>query len=362
MKIIKYVSLGILAVSLVFASVNLFQSVRFKKSGSSYDYDYSWVDTVSKTTSKTSSSTSSFSHKTSSKTNSSSDDVEIYSFGHAKVGIPKQYASQLTVEKVSAKYQTYDVMLRVYEKAAKTQSEKDLDESLGLLFEIGYVNVINYNTFLKEGYYEAEVFAKSSTKYYVYTEPTDVQFYRTDGGSSSQRKTFEELQKLGDKVKTYFWENNDVEKVSSHQNDSSSGHSYSTPSYDTHHYVSSIPSGNNTSSITPAKKDCGVCKGSGHCTHCNFGDCPSCYGKGRKDCLTCLGTKDCGSCGGSGYTYRGTGLNFKKVDCSRCRTTGDCSACGGKGYSDCYSCDNGNCNFCDGTFDCNYCNGSGEAW
>lgn len=353
--------MGILAVSLIFASLNLFQSVRLNKSDdTSYDWQYSSYGTSSKK-----SNVSASSEKTTSKTMASSllSDVEIYSFGHAKIGIPSEYTSQLVVEKVSAGYQTYDAMLRVYEKASKTQSEKDLDESLGLLFEIGYVNVINYNKFLNEGYYESEVFAKSSTKYYVYTEPTDVQFYRTSGGNSTENQAFNNLQKLGDKVKTYFLENNDVEAFHDiHQDQTSSVTHGSTIAGNSNSYVYSTPSVNHTQSIVTEKGDCAVCKGSGHCTHCSFGDCPSCYGKGRKDCSTCLGLRRCGSCGGSGYTYRGTGLNFRKVDCSRCNTSGDCGSCGGKGYDDCYQCDNGNCSFCDGTGDCNYCNGSGEAW
>ncbi len=362
LKIIKYVSLGILAASLVFASINLFQSVRLSKSSSSF-YD-SLYDSLYDSDDESSGKSNSSYSKTSSKLSSSSaDDVEIYSFGHAKIGIPEKYLSNLVVEKVSAGYQTYDAMLRVYEKESKNQSQKDLDESLGLLFEIGYVNVINYDTFINGGDYEREIFAKSATKYYVYTEPTDFQFYRTDGGTDAERDSFQELQELGDKVKTYFLEHNDVERASSnHQEDTSGVYHSSTPG-DTNSYVYSIPSGNTTSSIVSTQKDCGVCEGSGHCTHCNLGDCPSCYGKGRKDCLTCLGLRRCGSCGGSGYTYRGTGLNFSKVDCSRCGATGDCGACGGKGYDDCYQCDNsGRCNFCHGTYDCSYCNGSGKSW
>ena len=328
LKIIKLASLGVLLASLVFAVFMLSQPVRLRKS------DYSAYDYQSSSATKPSASATKPSTSATKPTTSSASDMKIYSFPSVKIGVPTEYTSVLSVEKKAESGKTYNVLLRVYEKASKEASKKDLDETLGLLFEIGYVKISKYNDFKKLDYPGSAVFAKDSTNYYIYTEPTDYQFYRSNGGTSKEKDTWQTLQNIGSKVKTHFLKVNDVD-------------SYTVkPDIQTPAPTTPIV----TTPVVPVKGDCKHCEGSGACSHCLFGDCPSCYGRG-----------ECGSCGGSGYTYRGTGLNFRKVDCSRCNRSGDCSACNGRRYSECRSClSSGNCSICGGSGFCEYCNGSGK--
>ncbi len=310
-------------------------------SGRSYYGDYSSYygtsskeDTSSKDTSKNSSSTT-------------SNDMKIYSFSVAKIGIPKEYASQLAVVKKSESGKTYNVLLRVYEKTSKLESEMDMDESLGLLFEIGYTKISKFSSMSGQDYPNSKVFAKDSNNYYIYTEPSDYQFYRSDGGTATEEKNWQKLQKIGDTVKSHFLKINDAKSCTTKIKDSDENANNYSSKHSTSSYVTS--------------QKCSLCKGSGACNHCVFGHCPSCNGKGRFDCITCIGMGDCGSCGGSGYTYRGTGLNFKKVQCSRCNGSGDCRSCGGRRYDNCAVCGStGNCSICDGTALCSLCNGTGK--
>lgn len=366
-KLIKVCSTAVLIGSLVFAIIALAQPVEFHKTSDSY-YDYydylesynskgSLSSSKSETSSYQSEKTESYSSSsvTSSKSTVSSSvsnsKYNYYTFSFVKIGLPKEYATKISVYKSKFSDSVYKSLITVYEKASLEQAKKDMDEEMGLLFEIGYVNISSFDEFEEMYWDSCTVFAKDSSRYYIYKTPTDYQFYRSNGETSAAKKEWEGLQDLGNDTKNYIIKNN-TSINSCSKNLSENNDYYSYPSGD---------SGSN--SVITAKPDCVHCGGSGACKHCYGGDCPTCYGRGTDTCDVCFGDGDCSRCGGYGYTYSGTGQAFDKRSCSRCGGDGRCNYCNGVGKEYCVICGgDGNCNRCFGTALCQFCNGSGKSY
>lgn len=357
LKVLKWISLVVFIAALIIAVLYLSRSVRFHKNdySSSYGPSSSYEETKGASGSRPSSGTettdtsqgSTAARPTGSTKPQSTETAavwDIYEFDFVAIGIPCAYADSLAVYKWIGGSDIYHPMLGVYEKVSREESIRDMGEAMGMLFEIGYVKISEYDNFAQLNYPGSHVFAKDSTRYYIYMEPTDYQFYRSDGGTSAEMDAWQAMQEIWPETQEYFLEINDVEKCTVEDRDPQQGGSEDV-----------------TYATEPVQEDCNHCEGTGFCSFCLFGDCPYCYGKGREDCVFCIGMGDCGTCGGNGYVYKGTGLSFRKEQCSRCDGSGDCNYCNGWGYSDCIMCSStGNCNICGGTGFCEYCGGSGK--
>lgn len=94
----------------------------------------------------------------------------------------------------------------MYEKASVEAAQAEFGDSMGFGFLFGFLSVdrAGYEQFLEEDGSGMEAFATDGTRYYIYTFPTDVQFYRPDSGDGSGMdtqseawKTWEALNELG---------------------------------------------------------------------------------------------------------------------------------------------------------------------
>ncbi len=97
-----------------------------------------------------------------------------------------------------------------------------------------------------------------------------------------------------------------------------------------------------------------VCKGTGHCAYCYYGECSRCEGSGNNTCSSCSGSGNCWMCGGAG--------TYLSITCTACKGKGYCTKCNGKGYTGrCTKCSgSGKCNSCNGSTSCSYCKGTGN--
>ena len=81
-------------------------------------------------------------------------------------------------------------------------AEADFGDSAGygFLFEIGAIDAADLQDFLDRELPASWIFAKDSNRYYIYTEPTDVQLYRRGGEEAitdEDRETWSALSALG---------------------------------------------------------------------------------------------------------------------------------------------------------------------
>lgn len=97
-----------------------------------------------------------------------------------------------------------------------------------------------------------------------------------------------------------------------------------------------------------------VCKGTGHCAYCYYGECSRCEGSGNNTCSSCSGSGNCWMCGGAGTYLSNT--------CTSCKGKRYCTKCNGKGYTGrCTKCSgSGKCNSCNGSTSCSSCKGTGN--
>ncbi len=270
------------------------------------------------------------------------DGVTVYQCGPLEIPLPDEYLPQLSVE-TGRGGAPCNSLIRVYEKASLEAAMDESGYPAGFLFEIAAVEPEAHDEFLELDLPGSYFFAKDDAHFYVYTEPTDVQFYRK-GGDDTGWEDWQILCGLGPQVRDAL--SAKLTPYSAQPLEYDGGAEESMPIV-----VPEIPE-------TP---DCPICKGSGFCTNCIGGACNECYGRRQIRCSTCGGLAKCRDCGGQGYMYKGIGVLFRKEQCSTCRGSGDCGTCAGVGFTPCYACGgSGDCFLCNGLGTCSTCNGMGK--
>jgi len=281
---------------------------------------------------------------------SEDDGVTFYDCGPLRVPIPDEYVPQLTIERGEESAGPLQPLLCVYETASLEASMEE-GYRAGFLFEIDAVEPGRHDEFLEMDLPGSWFFARDESHYYVYTEPTDVQYYRKNGDESGWAQ-WQVLCGLGEQVREDLLRGGALEP-------------YSAVLPEPVDYGGDYGGGYDGGAVltVPEAVDCAACGGTGFCWNCIGGQCSACLGNGRRLCEDCTGFGHCGYCGGDGYSYTGVGLMFRKVNCSKCRGSGGCALCGNTGYISCSVCGGtGNCGICGGTGFCTFCGGMGKIY
>ncbi len=150
--------------------------------------------------------------------NQTDGDYTIYTCGGVDIALPTQYLDLLIVDTdFPDAAESWKPLLSVYEKASIEAAQAEFGDSMGFGFLFGFLSVdrAGYEQLLQEDGSGKEAFATDGTRYYIYTFPTDVQFYRPDDGDgggvniqSEAWKTWETLNELGPAVQADLLERN----------------------------------------------------------------------------------------------------------------------------------------------------------
>lgn len=268
--------------------------------------------------------------------------VTLYNCGPLQIALPNEYIPQLVVETNPKGGNGYQPLINVYEKASLDAAEADFGDSagFGFLFGFGAVEAEGLQNFLDMDIPGRTLFAQDNSRYYVYTVPTDVQFYRSGGGSETDQERWEALYELGPRIRDDIVERCELSPYSGQT-------------------TVQLPSSPDTDSS--GRRECAFCGSLGICISCFDGRCTYCNGSGRDLCTRCtLGR--CNACGGDGFHYQYVvGGPPAEVPCSNCNG-GTCLTCGGSGYTACRYCFNGSCLTCGGTGKCPVCGGASIFW
>lgn len=129
-------------------------------------------------------------------------DVTFYKGEGITFALPVEYAPQLLLDTGKDVWEPYQPLMSVYELASLEAAEADFGDSagFGFLFEIGAIDAADLQDFLDQDLPASWIFAKDSQRYYIYTEPTDVQLYRQGGEDAitdEDRETWSALSALG---------------------------------------------------------------------------------------------------------------------------------------------------------------------
>lgn len=127
------------------------------------------------------------------------EDVTIYRCGSLEIALPNRYLDQLTIYTNENEAQNgFQPLLSVYETASLLAAEADFGntEGFGFLFGFAALDQAALEQFLSTTPAGADVFAQDETCYYVYTYPTDVQFYRSGGEIDTHSEDWAEWEAL----------------------------------------------------------------------------------------------------------------------------------------------------------------------
>lgn len=133
-------------------------------------------------------------------------DVTFYKGEDITFALPVEYAAQLVLDTGKDVWEPYQPLMSVYELASLEAADADFGDSAGygFLFEIGAIDAADLQDFLELELPASWIFAKDSQRYYIYTEPTDVQLYRRGGEETftdEDWKTWTALSALGPMVR-----------------------------------------------------------------------------------------------------------------------------------------------------------------
>lgn len=138
----------------------------------------------------------------------------VYDCGGIRIALPTEYLDQLIVDMDFPDAQdSWKPLMSVYEKASVEAAEADWGDGMGTGFLFGVLSMdqAGYERLLCEDLPGIDVFAAKGERYYAYTYPTDVQFYRSGGvidTESEDWKNWESLNELGPAVRADMVERN----------------------------------------------------------------------------------------------------------------------------------------------------------
>lgn len=127
------------------------------------------------------------------------EEVTIYHSGGVEMALPNRYAGQLTVYTSEGEAENgFQTLFSVYETASLRAAETDFGDSTGFGFLFGFaaLDQAALEQYLSALPPNAAIFAQDETRYYAYTYPTDVQFYRSGGAVDTQSEDWQNWQVL----------------------------------------------------------------------------------------------------------------------------------------------------------------------
>lgn len=145
-------------------------------------------------------------------------DVTVYDCGGLEVALPNEYLDQLRVDTdFPDAEESWKPLISVYEKASYEAAMEDFGGGGGFLFGFLVMDQAAFEQHISSDGSGIDVFATDGERYYAYTYPTDVQFYRSDAGSLPDHPdwpVWEKLCELGPQVREDFLTRNNLQSFS----------------------------------------------------------------------------------------------------------------------------------------------------
>ena len=148
----------------------------------------------------------------------SGEDVTVYDCAGLEVALPNEYLDQLLVDtEFPDAEESWKPLISVYEKDSYEAAMEDFGGGGGLLFGFLAMDQAAFEQHISSDGSGIEVFATDGERYYAYTYPTDVQFYRSDAESVPDHPdwpVWEKLCELGPQVREDFLTRNNLQSFS----------------------------------------------------------------------------------------------------------------------------------------------------
>ncbi|MEY8386404.1 hypothetical protein AALC17_03780 [Oscillospiraceae bacterium 38-13] len=136
------------------------------------------------------------------------EDTTVFDCGGMQVALPNEYLDLLRVDtEFSDAEEGWKPLISVYEAASYEAAMEDIGGGCGFLFGFLEMDQAAFEQSLNAYSSDAFVFATDGERYYSYTSPTDVQFYRRDAENVIDHpdwKTWEALNEIGPLVREDF--------------------------------------------------------------------------------------------------------------------------------------------------------------
>lgn len=145
-------------------------------------------------------------------------DVTVYDCGGLEAALPNEYLDQLRVDTdFSDGSESWKPLISVYEKASYEAAMEDFGGGGGFLFGFLVMDQAAFEQHISSDGSGIDIFATDGERYYAYTYPTDVQFYRRDAESVPDHPdwpVWETLCELGPQVREDFLTRNNLQSFS----------------------------------------------------------------------------------------------------------------------------------------------------
>lgn len=125
----------------------------------------------------------------------------VYDCGELEIALPAEYLDQLIVDTdFPDAAESWKPLMSVYERASVEAAEAEWGDSMGTGFLFGFLAMdrAGYERLLCEDGSGIEVFAADGERYYAYTYPTDVRFYRSGGRISTESQDWRDWEVLNE--------------------------------------------------------------------------------------------------------------------------------------------------------------------
>ena len=146
------------------------------------------------------------------------EDMTVYDCGGLSVALPTEHLDLLRVDTdFPDAEESWKPLISVYEKASYEAAMEDFGGVGGFLFGFLAMDQAAFEQHISSDGSGIEVFAADGERYYAYTYPTDVQFYRPDAESVPDHPdwpVWEKLCKLGPQVREDFLTRNNLQSFS----------------------------------------------------------------------------------------------------------------------------------------------------
>ena len=146
------------------------------------------------------------------------EDVTVYDCGGLQVALPSEHLDLLRVDTdFSGAGESWKPLISVYEKASYEAAMEDFGGGGGFLFGFLVMDQAAFEQHISSDGSGIDVFATDGERYYAYTYPTDVQFYRRDAESVPDHPdwpVWETLCEIGPQVREDFLTRNHLQSFS----------------------------------------------------------------------------------------------------------------------------------------------------
>jgi len=143
------------------------------------------------------------------------EDVAIYDCGGCQIALPTRYIDQLLIKTEFPDAEAgWIPLMEVYEKASYEASMADYGSEGGFLFGFAVFDQATFEQMISADGSGVDIFATDGKRYFAYTYPTDVQFFRSDEEIDTESKdwdSWEELNQVGETFREDFLTRNGLQ-------------------------------------------------------------------------------------------------------------------------------------------------------